>query len=156
LNSVSWPSPFNSELAFSSCLHLIIRNLLIQEKITCWSENGIDGALNSTSYSIYEIYIRHKLDFQFWGILITRPNIVECKNIFTLSSWKPLKKRAGSGSWARSMIHKYGSADPDPNQNVRNTEHRLLLVHLMPCCSIRCMISLSSLRYRSLSRSSID
>jgi hypothetical protein len=41
------------------------------------------------------------------------------KTLFFLASWKPLKKRAGSGS----AIQRYGSADPDPYQNVTHLEH---------------------------------
>ncbi len=41
------------------------------------------------------------------------------KTYFLLASCKPLKKRA----WSGSAIQRYGSADPDPYQNVTRLEH---------------------------------
>ncbi len=49
---------------------------------------------------------------------------LEEKNKFLLVSWRSLTKRAGSG--AGSASQRYGSASPDPYQNVTDPEHRLL------------------------------
>ncbi len=56
------------------------------------------------------------------------------KKTYFFASRKPLTKRAGSGAGAGSVNQVYGSKDPDPYQNVTDSEHWLELVDCSTFC----------------------
>ncbi len=87
------------------------------------------------------------------GSVSGRPKNIRIRNTVFLASWKPIKTRAGPGSG----FQRYGSAGPDPHQNVTNPEHLLELNIISITCAISCCWNpgqkLTFLRHFSLSSS---